>query len=164
MKGQKVNYSSLVVSNCFNNNLIILYKQERLKISYLWFRKRKISGKVRGLNWVGKNVESLVHMWGKFPSSLSWIYKSNTFAHISFLNIWCYVDSGKCFLVAEHVLSVGMVSWKKRLWGWEGERCSSTGTAPVGMEVCVCGLSTKRCLGELMPWVLAFLFFRFSAA
>lgn len=29
-----MNYSSLVVSGRFNNNFIILYKQERLKISY----------------------------------------------------------------------------------------------------------------------------------
>lgn len=76
-----------------------------------------MSRKVRRLNWAGKNVESLAHVEGKFPPRLYWMYKSNTFPHISLLNVSCWVDSGKCFLVAEQLewLSVGVVSCKKSL-------------------------------------------------
>lgn len=137
MKGWRVNYSSLVVSSCFNNNLIILYKKERLKISYLWISCSagivKISGKVRGLSRTGKNAESLAHVWGKFPPALCWMYKSNTSPHISLLNVLCCLDSGKCFLCGWRVgvavqLSVGVVSWRKRLWGWEWR-----GAAPLAL-------------------------------
>lgn len=154
MKGQRVNYSSLVVSNCFNNNLISI---KNMKISYLWISCsagiRKISGKVRGLNWVGKNVESLVRVWGKFPSSLYWIYKSSTFAHISLLNVWCCVDSGKCFLVAERVLSVGMVSWKKRLWGWKVRGAAPLALHPWGWRFVFVGSAPKGAWGN---WCLGF--------
>lgn len=73
---------------------------------------------MRGLNWAGKNVESLTHVWGKFPSALYWKYKSNTSPHISLLNVLCCLDSGKCFLVAEQ-------------FGWL-HMCSVLGCCPGG--------------------------------
>lgn len=83
-----------------------------------------MSRKVRRLNWAGKNVESLAHVEGKFPPPLSWMYKSNTFPHISLLNVSCWVDSGKCFLVAEQLewlyMSGSVLEWCPARRGCEG--------------------------------------------